>query len=226
MSIIPGIENGAPERTETSSGSSASPSCLPIFFSSVARARRDLVHEAGRQLVAQRHVGVARLGRDREAGRYRQAEVRHLGEVGALAAEQVLLVAAALFERVDVLLRHLCSDINRTFSACGASVDDDRVREAVVHSPAVRVAHPHRDTEQHDDRAERAICSRNISTKVTRDDQPVAEERRRPTRAGSPFSRTIFRCWRRFPSVRPVSAVGNREIEEPEDERKRQSPTR
>jgi len=36
VSIMPGIENFAPERTETSSGSSGSPSRLPIAFSTVA----------------------------------------------------------------------------------------------------------------------------------------------------------------------------------------------
>ena len=34
MSIIPGIENGAPERTDTSSGSVGSPRRLPILASS------------------------------------------------------------------------------------------------------------------------------------------------------------------------------------------------
>ena len=38
MSIIPGIENAAPERTDTSSGSVASPSFLPIFASSARSA--------------------------------------------------------------------------------------------------------------------------------------------------------------------------------------------
>src|SRR5262249_33261367 len=38
VSIIPGIENGAPERTETSSGSASSPRRLPIFPSSASRA--------------------------------------------------------------------------------------------------------------------------------------------------------------------------------------------
>src|SRR3954469_1839777 len=33
VSIIPGIENAAPDRTDTSNGSVASPSCLPIFAS-------------------------------------------------------------------------------------------------------------------------------------------------------------------------------------------------
>ncbi len=37
MSIIPGIETAAPERTETSSGSSGSPSFLPARSSSAAR---------------------------------------------------------------------------------------------------------------------------------------------------------------------------------------------
>ncbi len=36
MSIIPGIETAAPERTETSSGSSESPNRLPAFASSEA----------------------------------------------------------------------------------------------------------------------------------------------------------------------------------------------
>ncbi len=44
-----------------------------------------------------------RLGRDGEAGRDRQAHVRHLGEVGALTAEQVLHVPVAFGEVVDVL---------------------------------------------------------------------------------------------------------------------------
>ena len=39
MSIIPGIETAAPERTETSSGSSMSPKRLPVFSSSAPRWR-------------------------------------------------------------------------------------------------------------------------------------------------------------------------------------------
>jgi len=34
VSIMPGMERGAPERTETSSGSAASPNFLPTSFSS------------------------------------------------------------------------------------------------------------------------------------------------------------------------------------------------
>ena len=52
-------------------------------------------------------VGAAGLGGDGEAGRHRQPEVGHLGEVGALAAEQVLHVLVALGEVVDVLRRML-----------------------------------------------------------------------------------------------------------------------
>ncbi len=37
VSIMPGMENFAPERTETSSGSSAWPSFLPIFRSRASR---------------------------------------------------------------------------------------------------------------------------------------------------------------------------------------------
>src|SRR5665648_655045 len=49
---------------------------------------------------------VADLGGDREAGRHRQPDAGHLGEVGALAAEQVLHALVALVEPVDPLARH------------------------------------------------------------------------------------------------------------------------
>ena len=56
-------------------------------------------------------VGIARLCRDGEAGRHRHARVRHLGEAGALASEQVLhvLVAVGLAaaEEEDVLSHEL-----------------------------------------------------------------------------------------------------------------------
>lgn len=48
---------------------------------------------------------LARLGGDGEAGRDRQPEVGHLGEVGTLPAEQVLQILVALGEVVDELLR-------------------------------------------------------------------------------------------------------------------------
>ena len=36
--------------------------------------------------------------------------------------------------------------------------------------------------------------------------------------SGAPFSRTTLRCWRRLPSVRPVIADRDCEIEEADDE--------
>src|SRR5690606_21249839 len=68
----------------------------------------DLFGELG-GLGAGGEVGAARLGGDREPGRYRQAEVGHLGEVRALTAEQVLLVLVALGEVVHVLRHDLAS---------------------------------------------------------------------------------------------------------------------
>ena len=67
----------------------------------------DLLHQAVGEAVAGRHVRLARLGGDRESRGNGKAEVRHFGEVGALAAEQELLVLAALLEGVDVLHAHL-----------------------------------------------------------------------------------------------------------------------
>ncbi len=48
-------------------------------------------------------VRLAGFGGDREAGRHRQAQVRHLGEVGALATQQVAQVPVAFGEVIDVL---------------------------------------------------------------------------------------------------------------------------
>ena len=71
--------------------------------------RQGVVPEARRQLLAVGEVVVARLGRDRESGRGRQAGERHLGEARALAAEQVLHRAVAFggarAPGVDVALR-------------------------------------------------------------------------------------------------------------------------
>ena len=84
---------------DTSSGSSGSPSVGP----SPPRAREVLADlaRARRARRPSREVGAARLGGDREARRHRQPQVGHLGEVGALAPEQVLLVLVAVGEVVD-----------------------------------------------------------------------------------------------------------------------------
>lgn len=63
----------------------------------------DLVAQRGRGLTAG-EVDLAGLGGDGEAGRDRQTQVGHLGEVGPLAAEKVLEVAVSLGEVVDELL--------------------------------------------------------------------------------------------------------------------------
>ncbi len=103
VSIIPGIENFAPERTDTSSGSSglrrgACPSALQR-----GQVRADLL---GRAIgtVPRRYARQASRG-DRESGRDRKPQVGHFGEVGALAPEEVLQVFVSFGEVVDEL-RH------------------------------------------------------------------------------------------------------------------------
>ena len=106
--IMPGMENFAPERTLSSSGSSASPSFLPICSSSFCKRFVDLLVDFLRNLVAVLEEDVADLGRDREAGRHRHAGAAHFREAGAFAAEHVFHLAVAVgraaAERVDVLL--------------------------------------------------------------------------------------------------------------------------
>jgi hypothetical protein len=71
--------------------------------------RIDLLRQVAGQLAAVAVVGGAHLGGDGEARRHGQAEVRHLGEVGALAAQQLLhgggAVRFAGAEQVDTLVR-------------------------------------------------------------------------------------------------------------------------
>ena len=80
VSIIPGIENLAPERTLTRSGFAASPKPLPVSPLDLLDGLEDVVPEPVRELLAVREVVVARFGRDREAGRDGQPGVGHLGE--------------------------------------------------------------------------------------------------------------------------------------------------
>ena len=70
MSIMPGMENLAPERTETSSGSSASPITLPMAFSRRVRAPATSASRLGPPAG---HVVPAGVGRDGEAGRHGRA---------------------------------------------------------------------------------------------------------------------------------------------------------
>ena len=101
VSIIPGIENFAPDRTDTSSGSSGSPSFLPRAASSAARCSATSASSpSGAAPCARyaRHASVEIVN----PGGHGQAQLHHLRQVRALAAEQVLLVLVALGEVVDV----------------------------------------------------------------------------------------------------------------------------
>ena len=66
---------------------------------------RQVLVDLARQALGQvtgGEIGAAGLGRDGEPGGHRQPQASHLGEVGALPSEQVLLLLAALGERMHV----------------------------------------------------------------------------------------------------------------------------
>src|SRR5262249_53456635 len=90
---------------------------------------RDLLVEACRG-GALLEVVTARLGGDDEAGRHRQPEVGHFGQVGTLAAEQILEVLITFGEVINEL-RHSCS------SSCFPQRD-------VVYSPKTLPSVTHR----------------------------------------------------------------------------------
>ena len=99
VSIIPGIEERAPERTETSSGFVGSPKRLSASCSSCASAdstsaRMPSSDRAAREVGADRRL-------DREARRHRDAERGHLREARALAAERFLAEAGAFGHAVS-----------------------------------------------------------------------------------------------------------------------------
>ena len=97
---MPGIETGAPERTETSRGASGLPSLRSSCCSSRAQLRVDPLHDAGgERAVAQ--VLAADVGAEDEAGGDRHAEADHLHEARALAAEAVGVRLAGGVERDD-----------------------------------------------------------------------------------------------------------------------------
>ena len=102
---MPGIDSRAPERTDTSSGSSSSPSFLPACVLQPRQRLVDLVLEPVRLGPVGLHVGHARLGGDGEAGRHPLGaqDAGHLGHVGALAPQQVPHVPRALGEVVHEL---------------------------------------------------------------------------------------------------------------------------
>ena len=73
---------------------------------------RDLVVEALGDVATCRHVRAAGVGRDREAGRDGDPELRHLGEPDSLAAEELPPAARVLVEVVHVA--HLRGESTRT----------------------------------------------------------------------------------------------------------------
>ena len=109
VSIMPGIENFAPERTDTSSGFFDVTELVADGLLELLDVLEHLRLDGGRHLAPFGVVGAARVRRNREARGDRQAGVGHLGEVGALAAERVLhrpvAVGLARAEEVDVFPR-------------------------------------------------------------------------------------------------------------------------
>jgi hypothetical protein len=97
VSIIPGIETAAPERTDTSRGSSSDPNCSHVLV--------DLFGEAGGQ-VPLPQVRAAGVSGDREALRDGDAHLRHLREADALPAEELAPTGRRLVEAVDVAIGH------------------------------------------------------------------------------------------------------------------------
>ena len=102
MSIIPGIEIAAPERTDTRSGLRVVAEAFP---GALLEGGDVLVHlgvQALRHLTARGEVGATGVRREGEAVGYGDAELRHLGEPDPLAAEELAAAAHLLVEVVDV----------------------------------------------------------------------------------------------------------------------------
>ena len=104
----------------------------------------DLVVEPVGYLLAARHVGAARVRRDREPGRNGNAERRHLREADALAAEELAAAGGLLVEVVDVthavilaqaarapklLRRHA---VSTTLATTGSACEDADMRGHIV----------------------------------------------------------------------------------------------
>ena len=106
---MPGIENFAPDRTDTSSGFFVSPSLRPADLLELPQVVDHLFLDRRGNLAAFLVVDRADGRRDREACRHRQLRVGHLREARAFAAEQILHAAIAIglavAEVVDVLAR-------------------------------------------------------------------------------------------------------------------------
>ena len=149
VSIIPGIETAAPERTETSSGSSGSPNRLPVFSSSRATCpATSSSSPSGSSPLG--HVRAAGVGRDREPGRDGQAHQRHLGEPDPLAAEQLTAAVGRLVEVVDVASGHGADSSDaRDFGS-----DKDRAADS---PPRAELREPRERAQAEPERREQAV---------------------------------------------------------------------
>ena len=154
VSIIPGIETAAPERTETSNGSCGSPKRLPLFSSSAREVLVDLVLEPVGQLAARRHVRAARVGRDREARRHRarpsassrpgrrpcRRAGRALRRRARRSRRRSARRKAESSHKCPAILAQLCAE--RQIVAMGGLPDDDsarlRARPRARHAVALR----------------------------------------------------------------------------------------
>ncbi len=103
---------------------------LAHLFLELPQVRGHLVGQARGDL-SLFQVVPARIGGDDEAWRYRQAQVGHLSQVGALAAQQVFQVLVALGEVVDEL-RH-CTHSSRCRATGAARADVGRLYDQHPH---------------------------------------------------------------------------------------------
>ena len=88
VSIIPGMESRAPERTDTSRGRSWSPNLLPVDFSTLAIAAATWASNCLRIRAIVIVKITANLSGNGESRRHWQTDPRHLMEVRAFAAQQ------------------------------------------------------------------------------------------------------------------------------------------
>ena len=88
VSIMPGMENLAPLRQETSNGRAGSPKTLPLVFSTAFKAFSSWSHMPSGKMLPGFEIGIAGLGGDGKPRGHGHADAGHLGQVGALAAQE------------------------------------------------------------------------------------------------------------------------------------------
>src|SRR5580692_7084252 len=96
--------------------------------------RIDLLLQAGREASPELAVTQTRLRRDRETRRYRQAGTRHLGQAGALSAQQRRHAGAPFVEKINVLRRITAHAGNSRRSRNTASSASPPTRSCAIES--------------------------------------------------------------------------------------------